>query len=147
MVIIKKISIIGDGGWGTTLAILLSKKGFNVTIWGAFSDYVAVLKSKRENEKFLPGVKIPDSVKFTSSMSEALSGKKLVILAVPSQFARGVLTILLGMGFDNKDGHVRVTKGKNFALLGGSEETHVEMQEKAIKLNEHLDKRRKTLVY
>ena len=53
--------------------------------------------------------------------------------------------ILLGMGFDNKDGHVRVTKGKNFALLGGSEETHVEMQEKAIKLNERLDKRRKTL--
>jgi hypothetical protein len=53
--------------------------------------------------------------------------------------------ILLGMGFDNKDGHVRVTKGKNFALLGGSEETHGEMQEKAIKLNEHLDKRRKTL--
>ncbi len=53
--------------------------------------------------------------------------------------------ILLGMGFDNKDGHVRVTKGKNFALLGGSEETHVEMQEKAIKFNEHLDKRSKTL--
>ena len=49
------------------------------------------------------------------------------------------------MGFDNKDGHVRVTKGKNFALLGGSEETHVEMQEKAIKFNEHLDKRSKTL--
>ena len=53
--------------------------------------------------------------------------------------------VLLGMGFDNKDGHVRVTKGKNFALLGGSEETHGEMQEKAIKLNEHLDKRHKTL--
>ncbi|MFA5085821.1 MAG: hypothetical protein WC482_05605 [Candidatus Omnitrophota bacterium] len=53
--------------------------------------------------------------------------------------------ILLGMGLDNKDGHIRVTKGKNFALLGGSEETHGEMQEKAIKLNEHLDKRRKTL--
>ena len=58
---------------------------------------------------------------------------------------RLIKKILLGMGFDNKDGHVRVTKGKNFALLGGSEETHVEMQEKAIKLNEHLDKRRKTL--
>ena len=54
-------------------------------------------------------------------------------------------TILVGMGFDNKDGHVRVTKGKNFALLGGSDRTHNEMQEKAIKLNEHLDKRRKTL--
>jgi len=53
--------------------------------------------------------------------------------------------ILLGMGTDNKDGHVRVTKGKNFALLGGSEETHCQMQEKAIKLNERLSKRRKTL--
>ena len=53
--------------------------------------------------------------------------------------------ILVGMGFDNKDGHVRVTKGKNFALLGGSDRTHNEMQEKAIKFNEYLDKRRKTL--
>lgn len=46
---------------------------------------------------------------------------------------------------DCKDGHVRVTKGKNFALLGGSEETHEIMQEKAIKFNEQLDKRRKDL--
>jgi hypothetical protein len=53
--------------------------------------------------------------------------------------------ILVGMGFDCKDGHVRVTKGRNFALLGGSEETHEEMQEKAIKFNEHLDKRKKSL--
>jgi hypothetical protein len=52
---------------------------------------------------------------------------------------------LVGMGLDGKDGHVRVTKGKNFALLGGSNETHSRMQEKAIKLNEHLNKRRKTL--
>ncbi len=53
--------------------------------------------------------------------------------------------ILLGMGFDCKDGHVRVTKGKNFALLGGSEDTHEMMQEKAIKFNEQLNKRQKSL--
>ncbi len=53
--------------------------------------------------------------------------------------------ILLGLGFDNKDGHVRVTKGKNFRLYGGSEVTHDEMQEKAIKFNEQLDKKHKTL--
>ena len=53
--------------------------------------------------------------------------------------------MLLGMGLDCKDGHVRVTKGKNFALFGGSEETHEMMQEKAIKFNEQLDKRRKSL--
>jgi hypothetical protein len=53
--------------------------------------------------------------------------------------------ILLGLGFDSKDGHLRVTKGKNFRLYGGSEETHEVMQEKAIKFNEHLDRRSKTL--
>jgi len=53
--------------------------------------------------------------------------------------------ILLGLGFDSKDGHVRITKGKNFRLFGGSEETHERMQEKAIKFNEQLNKRRKTL--
>lgn len=58
---------------------------------------------------------------------------------------RAYRKILLGMGLDCKDGHVRVTKGKNFTLLGGSEETHEIMQEKVIKFNEHLDKRQKSL--
>jgi len=58
---------------------------------------------------------------------------------------RAYRKILLGMGLDCKDGHVRVTKGKNFALFGGSEETHEMMQEKAIKFNEQLNKRRKDL--
>lgn len=53
--------------------------------------------------------------------------------------------ILFGLGLDNKDGHVRVTKGKNFRLYGGSEETHETMQEKAIKINEELKRRHKTL--
>lgn len=54
-------------------------------------------------------------------------------------------SVLLGLGFDAKDGHIRITKGKNFRLAGGSEETHERMQEHAIKFNEQLDKRRKTL--
>ena len=53
--------------------------------------------------------------------------------------------ILLGVGLDNKDGHTRVTAGDNFRLVGGSEETHGVMQEKAIKLNEQLKRRGKTL--
>jgi hypothetical protein len=52
---------------------------------------------------------------------------------------------LLGLGLDNKDGHVWVTRGENFHLVGGSEETHALMQEKAIKLNEHLRRRGKNL--
>jgi hypothetical protein len=53
--------------------------------------------------------------------------------------------LLLGVGLDGKDGHTRVTRGENFQLVGGSEETHGVMQEKAIKLNEHLKRRGKTL--
>ncbi len=53
--------------------------------------------------------------------------------------------MLLGIGFDNDDGHVRLTNGINFKLIGGSKQTHEIMQEKAIKCNEALDKRKKTL--
>lgn len=53
--------------------------------------------------------------------------------------------ILFGVGFDCKDKHMRITKGKNFYLYGGSHRTHKALQEKAIKFNEQLDKRGKTL--
>ena len=58
---------------------------------------------------------------------------------------RNYKRVLMGLGLDNKDGHVRLTKGENFRLLGGSSQTHEMMQEKAIKFNEQLDKRHKTL--
>ena len=54
-------------------------------------------------------------------------------------------TWMLGLGLDNKDGHTRITTGENFKLVGGSEETHGTMQEKAVKMNEHLKRRGKTL--
>ncbi len=52
---------------------------------------------------------------------------------------------MLGVGLDNEDGHTRLTKGKNYALVGGSHETHSMMQETAVKINEHLDDRGKRL--
>lgn len=53
--------------------------------------------------------------------------------------------MLFGIGLDNKDGHTRITRGENFELVGGSEETHGAMQEKAVKMNEQLKRRGKTL--
>ena len=47
---------------------------------------------------------------------------------------------LLGLGLDGDDGHTRLTRGDNFVLFGGSQETHAEMQETAVKFNEHLDR-------
>ena len=53
--------------------------------------------------------------------------------------------MLLGLGLDNEDGHVRLTRGENFRLLGGSQETHERMQEIAVKFNEELARREKGL--
>ena len=85
------ISVLGDGGWGTTLAILLNKKSFNVTLWGAFKDYVGYLNKKRINTKFLPGIKIPLGIEITHSLASAAYRKDLIILAIPSQHMRRVL--------------------------------------------------------
>ena len=52
---------------------------------------------------------------------------------------------LLGLGLDNEDEQVRVTKGENFHLVGGSHDTHEQMQEKCIKFNEKLKARGKQL--
>jgi len=62
-----------------------------------------------------------------------------------SERARIRKALLLGLGMDNKDGHVRITTGPNFHLLGGSQNTHEVMQETAIKLNEELHRRGKRL--
>lgn len=52
---------------------------------------------------------------------------------------------LVGMAFDAEDGHTRLTRGKNFVLCGGSQETHEVMQETATKVNEHLERRGRRL--
>lgn len=90
------ITVLGDGGWGTTLAIHLNKKGHDVRLWGAFPDYVNSLKKSRENKKFLAGIKIPSNITILSDISKASIGAELIILAVPSQHIREVLTKLKG---------------------------------------------------
>ncbi len=52
---------------------------------------------------------------------------------------------MLGVAFDNDDGHTRLTRGDNFVLVGGSHKTHAVMQETAVKINEHLERRGKRL--
>ncbi len=88
---IKNISVIGDGGWGTTLAIILHKKGYKIKLWSAFKDYAGLLDKRRINTKFLSGVKIPKGILITDSLKEAVLDADLIILAVPSQYLRNVL--------------------------------------------------------
>ena len=87
----SSIAVLGDGGWGTTLAIHLHRLGHRVRWWGAFPDYVKLLDRRRENPKFLAGVAIPSGLPVTADLGEALRDAALVVLAVPSQHLRGVL--------------------------------------------------------
>lgn len=112
-----KISIIGDGGWGTTLALLLNKKRYSVSIWGVFADYIKFLNKTRVNVKFLPGVKIPKAISITSDLKDALSGTELILLAAPSQYMRSVLKKLCQASLKPSAPFLSVAKGIEAATL------------------------------
>jgi glycerol-3-phosphate dehydrogenase (NAD(P)+) len=87
----RRVTVLGDGGWGTCLAILLGACGNRVTLWGAFEDYIEELRSKRENVKFLPGIRLPDDLELTADLSQALEEADVVLVAIPSLYLREVL--------------------------------------------------------
>ncbi len=86
----KRVTVLGDGGWGTALALLLVENGRSVTLWSAFADYAAVLQRTRRNPRFLPGVKLPPQMRITSDLAEALSGADLAVSVIPTQHVRSV---------------------------------------------------------
>jgi len=106
-----KIAVLGDGGWGTTLAILLERKGFSVTLWSAFPDYVKQLERARENIKFLAGIKIPHGISITADLGGAVEDKDLIVLAVPSQFLRRVLRKLKSQPYPRQAIYCSAVKG------------------------------------
>lgn len=105
-----KAAVIGDGGWGTALAGLLCGNGHEVTLWGPFPDYVARLRESRENPLYLPGVPLPERLCLTADPAEAAAGADLAILAVPTQFFRGVMERFRGL-FPDGTLFVSVAKG------------------------------------
>ena len=86
-----KISVLGAGGWGTTLAILLHYNGHNVTLWEYKKSYAKELIKKHINTDYLPGIKIPKEIIITPDIEESTDDKNLIVLAVPSQFLRGIV--------------------------------------------------------
>ncbi len=122
------ISILGDGGWGTTLAILLHHKGFKVSLWGAFPDYVSYLDKKRINTKFLPMIKIPHGIDITSNLKDAVFDKGLIIFAIPSQYLRSVLKKIKQSDCPRDGIYLSVIKGiETGSLKRMSEVIHNEM--------------------
>lgn len=86
----RNISIIGDGGMGTVLAMLLCEKGIATRMWGHEAAELAEIERDRENRKFLPGYPLPESLRFESNDARAMVGADLIISAVPCQYIRRV---------------------------------------------------------
>lgn len=83
-----QIGIIGAGSWGTALAWLLHNNGHDVIIYSVIESEIEMLKSCHENKDKLPGVILPDDISFTSDLKEAIEGKDVLVMAVPSVFVR-----------------------------------------------------------
>jgi len=83
-----KMTILGAGSWGTSLSVLLSGNGHEVTVWSCFPEEVDMLERLREHKDKLPGVLVPANVRFTGNLKEAVSGAEQVVLVVPSQTIR-----------------------------------------------------------
>ncbi len=83
-----KAAVLGAGGWGTTLAILLSKNGCKTTLWEYNKDYAETLNEYRENFYYLPKIKIPRSLKITNKAEEVFNENEILLFAVPTQYIR-----------------------------------------------------------
>ena len=83
----EKIGIIGSGTWGTAISILLHNNGHEVTIWSAIPEEIDEMAATRKH-KNLPEVTLPESLRLTKDLKEAMEGKDLLVMAVPSVFVR-----------------------------------------------------------
>ncbi len=83
-----KIGVIGAGSWGIALAWLLINNGHEVQVWSAIESEIDMLKKDHEHKDKLPGVKLQESMEFTTDLADACRDKDLLVLAVPSIFTR-----------------------------------------------------------
>lgn len=83
-----KIGVIGSGSWGIALARLLYLNGHEITVWSAIAEEITMLQEKHEHVDKLPGVKLAEEITFTVDLKEAMAGKEILVLAVPSPFVR-----------------------------------------------------------
>ena len=90
----KRIAILGAGGMGTALALLFGKTGARVRLWSRSESHASELARRRINDRYLPGVRIPEGTLVTACAREAMDGADLIVAAVPSSFLRSILTAI-----------------------------------------------------
>lgn len=83
-----KVSVLGTGAWGTTLAQVLVDAGHETVMWGRNSSVVEEISTHHTNERFLPGIKLPNDLSATTSIGEALANVDAAVIAIPAQTLR-----------------------------------------------------------
>jgi glycerol-3-phosphate dehydrogenase (NAD(P)+) len=92
---LDKVAVIGAGSWGTTVASVAAASAPTV-LWARRPALAQSIDTLHENPDYLPGVVLPETLRATASLDEAVTGAALVIMAVPSHGFRAVLTELSG---------------------------------------------------
>ena len=87
---IRRALVLGDGSWGTTLAILLARGGVPTVLWSAFPAQASEMASKRRNERFLPGIDFPAGLAVSADPFAAAEGADVAVSVVPTQYLRQV---------------------------------------------------------
>lgn len=86
------VGVIGSGAWGTALGQLMADNGAEVIAWAYEPEVVEEINVEHENRTFLPGVTLPPSYRATGDLEEAIRGRDLILVVVPSHVLRGVMT-------------------------------------------------------
>jgi len=85
-----RISVVGGGAWGTALAAHCARAGLGVRLWVREPEVVASVNGVHENSLYLPGVPLPEDLRASSRLDEALAGAGTALFVVPSEFARAI---------------------------------------------------------
>lgn len=105
-----KVTILGTGAYGISLALMFNKNTKDITMWTKFNDELYILEKKRENSKVLPGIKIPNNIMFTDNMEKAIKDSELIVIAIPAAFCDNVFLEL--KNYIKKEQHICIaTKG------------------------------------
>jgi glycerol-3-phosphate dehydrogenase (NAD(P)+) len=87
-----KFAVLGDGAWGTAMALLLAENSeHGVTLWSAREENARILRERRENVRLLPGISIPETVALTAEIDEAVSSADLYVAGIPTVYLRETL--------------------------------------------------------
>ncbi len=92
------ITVLGPGSWGTALALVLSRNGHAVRLWGNVPEELDALRRNRENRTFLPGIPFPETLEVVDTLETALNGVRDILLVVPSQAFHSVLEAIKATG-------------------------------------------------